>query len=110
MILFPETGEVIQEEILRQAQDDNFKIKSPLRGLGGVGSQGEQNPPTPLVKGGSFFPVKNMQECVKMVYEVTQKDKICLLSPASPSYNLFKNFQERGSLYKKFIQEYVKNI
>ena len=37
--------------------------------------------------------------------EVTKKDTICLMSPAASSYEYFKNFEEKGRMYK----EYVKN-
>ncbi|MCF7906155.1 UDP-N-acetylmuramoyl-L-alanine--D-glutamate ligase [Candidatus Gracilibacteria bacterium] len=41
------------------------------------------------------------------VYSATQKTlkrKICLLSPAAPSYDRFKNFQEKGSVFQKEVK------
>jgi len=56
----------------------------------------------------SFLPVlihcQSMPACVKIAYEVTAKGDICLLSCASPSYNLFKNFEERGRLFKESVR------
>lgn len=35
--------------------------------------------------------------------EVTDKGKICLLSPSAPSYDMFKNFEERGSKFVELV-------
>lgn len=47
--------------------------------------------------------VNNMEEAVNKAYELTQKDKICLLSPAAASYNMYKNFEERGDHFKELV-------
>lgn len=47
--------------------------------------------------------VNNMEEAVKIAKEVTKKESICLLSPAASSYGFFKNFQERGNLFKELV-------
>lgn len=48
--------------------------------------------------------VKDMQDAVKTAKEVTQKGCICLLSPAASSYGFFKNFEERGNLFKELVK------
>lgn len=49
--------------------------------------------------------VETLEEAVKVAKKVTQKEKICLLSPAAASYGFFKNFEEKGNLYKKLVKE-----
>lgn len=61
------------------------------------------------VRNKQLFMVENLQEAVKIAKEVTKKDTICVLSPAASSYGYFKNFEERGNLFKKFILENIKN-
>jgi UDP-N-acetylmuramoylalanine--D-glutamate ligase len=44
-----------------------------------------------------------MEAAVKFAYKNTEKGKICLLSTASPSYSVWKNFVEKGNEFKKYI-------
>lgn len=48
--------------------------------------------------------VETLEEAVKVAKEVTSPGKICLLSPASPSYGFFKSFEERGNLFKELVK------
>lgn len=47
--------------------------------------------------------VSNLEEAVKIAKKVTKKDTICLMSPAASSYGYFKNFEERGNIFKSLI-------
>lgn len=47
----------------------------------------------------------NMDEVVARAFEITPPGTICLMSCASPSYNLFKNFEEKGRLFKEAIKK-----
>ena len=49
--------------------------------------------------------VKDMVEAVGMAKEVTEKGKICLLSPAAASYGFYKNFEERGDHFQNLVKE-----
>ena len=48
--------------------------------------------------------VDTMEEAVDTAKKVTKKGKICLLSPAAASYGFFKNFEEKGDIFKKLVQ------
>ncbi|MBQ7616728.1 hypothetical protein IJS64_01780 [bacterium] len=46
-----------------------------------------------------------MEDAVAFAFVNTEKGKICLLSTASPSYSVWKNFEEKGNLYKQAIYD-----
>lgn len=49
--------------------------------------------------------VKDMQMAVSFARKLTKKGSVCLLSPAASSYGFFKNFKERGELFKRLVKE-----
>lgn len=49
------------------------------------------------------FLVNTLEEAVELAKRVTKKGSICLLSPAAPSYDQFKNYKEKGDKYKEYI-------
>ncbi len=49
---------------------------------------------------------ENLEEAVKLAYENTKKDGVCILSPAASSYNEYSNFEEKGRHYKSLIKKY----
>lgn len=53
------------------------------------------------------YVVETLEEAVDTAKKVTKKEKICLLSPAAASYGFFKNFEEKGNLYKKLVQSTI---
>ena len=74
LIVFPGSG----EKILRDVKKEGKKIKTII--------------------------VNNMEEAIVNSYKLTSKGKICLLSPASPSFGIFKDYKDRGDLFKKYIK------
>lgn len=46
----------------------------------------------------------SLEKAAAFAFEHTEKQHACILSPASPSYNLFKNFEDRGDQFKKAVQ------
>jgi len=82
LILFPSTGEDIWQTI-------------QLISL----AQGKKLP--------KHFWANNMNKAVKIAYRNTPKGNICLLSPACASFSIFKNYKERGNLFKKYVKDYA---
>lgn len=53
----------------------------------------------------NIYKCEMLKDAVKLAKEITNKDKICLLSPAASSYEYFKNFEEKGKAFKEFVKE-----
>lgn len=47
--------------------------------------------------------VQHLDEAVELAYEITPSGTSCVMSPASASYGIFKNFEERGEVFKKLV-------
>ncbi|MDD2916266.1 MAG: UDP-N-acetylmuramoyl-L-alanine--D-glutamate ligase [Candidatus Gracilibacteria bacterium] len=47
----------------------------------------------------------SMKEAVQFAYTHTENGKTCLLSTASPSYNLWRNYEAKGDEFQKFVNE-----
>lgn len=75
VVLFPETGGRIKFDI--QKREDYAPI---------------------------LLQTADMNEAVEFGYKHTSKGGICLLSTASPSYSLWKNFEEKGDLFQKAMR------
>ena len=49
--------------------------------------------------------VNDLEEAVKVSFEVAKPGDAVLLSPAAASYGYFKNFEERGDVFKNLIKK-----
>ena len=49
--------------------------------------------------------VEDLGEAVALAARLTPKGKTVLLSPASPSYGTFRNFEERGDVFRSLVKE-----
>ncbi len=49
------------------------------------------------------FMAESMQEAISLAFKYTGSGKICLLSPAAPSFTLFKDYKDEAEQYKKSI-------
>jgi len=49
--------------------------------------------------------VSDMKEAVKVAKQKAEKNGIVLLSTACASFGIFKNYKERGDLFKKYVRE-----
>jgi len=79
LILFPDTGERIWKATEHATQA------------------------RPATRGMQKYDVTTMKEAVTLAYEHTRSGKICLLSPASASYNIFRDYADRGDQFKKWV-------
>lgn len=75
LVLFPETG---------------FRIKQDLAKIN------DYDP--------TILETSHMEEAVAFAYKNCSPGSICLLSTASPSYSLWKNFEEKGNLFQKYAR------
>lgn len=50
------------------------------------------------------YMVDTLEAAVLKAKEVTEKNTICLMSPAASSYEYFKNYIEKGNAYKKLVK------
>ena len=82
LILYPDTGPIIASEIEKLNSSNKPQI----------------------------IHIENMQQAVNQAFNITPPGSICILSPASASYNLFKNYEERGELFKKQITKFYTKI
>lgn len=53
------------------------------------------------IKSKNVYMVETLEGAVKKAKEVTKN--ICVMSPAASSYNAFKNFEEKGRIYKELV-------
>lgn len=85
VILFPTTGEKIWRDIEK---------------LGG------ENAIKHFFVDNKFGAQRAMENAVKLAYQYTGKGKICLMSTASSSFGIFRDYKEKGDLFKKFVKKY----
>jgi UDP-N-acetylmuramoylalanine--D-glutamate ligase len=50
---------------------------------------------------------KDMKEAVSFAFAKTKTGKICLLSTASPSYSVWKSFEEKGDKFKEAVKSWT---
>jgi UDP-N-acetylmuramoylalanine--D-glutamate ligase len=91
------------------AQLIDFLINNPVKNVVFTGPAGERIL-SEWQKNGrkpeNFIVEYNFEQIVAFAYQHTQAGKSCLLSPAAASYNQFKNFEERGKLFKTLVTSY----
>lgn len=48
---------------------------------------------------------RSMEEAVAKAYELAEKDDTVLLSPCCASFDLFKNYEDRGQQFKQYVRK-----
>ena len=51
----------------------------------------------------NYFLVEDLEAAVKTAKGATATGMACVMSPAAPSYGVFKNFEERGEKFKEYV-------
>lgn len=77
LILLPDTGELILEETKKRLTNNMGELGYTL--------------------------VNSMQQAVRIAKEIAKPGYIVLMSPASASFNLFEDYQDRGNQFRKFV-------
>jgi UDP-N-acetylmuramoylalanine--D-glutamate ligase len=86
---------------------EKYLISCPMKNLIGMPETGH-NIIDNLVSAGctkNMVKADDMEHAVRSAYELTQKGKSCLLSPAASSYNVYKNFEYKGNHYKELVKK-----
>lgn len=87
LILFPTTGRRIWKDVERKANKKKYARR--------------------FNKISCYF-AKNMEEAVNFALRKTKKGKICLMSCASSSFSIFRDYEEKGRQYKHFLKKLSK--
>ena len=53
----------------------------------------------------NIYYIEMLEDAVNKAKQVTEKGKICLMSPAASSYEYFKNFEEKGRVFKDLVRK-----
>ncbi|MCL4360467.1 UDP-N-acetylmuramoyl-L-alanine--D-glutamate ligase [Patescibacteria group bacterium] len=85
LILFPDTGRRIEEAVEKAVK-------------AGPAARAKKELP--------IFTVTSMEEAVSLAYRHTSPGHTCLLSPASASFNLFRDYADRGEQFKHYVRQY----
>lgn len=46
---------------------------------------------------------EDLEQAVELAKEITEPGRACVLSPAAASYGYFKDFEERGDMFQKYV-------
>lgn len=53
----------------------------------------------------TLYRAADMEDAVRAAYRLTEKGRTCLFSPAAASYNVYKNFEEKGRHFKELVKK-----
>jgi UDP-N-acetylmuramoylalanine--D-glutamate ligase len=85
---------LIKEEVSRKVKaliclgKDNGKLKAAFGGV------------VPVIE-----ETQSVKELVRMALKLAQQGDIVLLSPACASFDLFKNYEDRGNQFREAVRE-----
>ena len=50
---------------------------------------------------------EDLEQAVEAAVQMTEPGGACILSPAAASYGYFKNFEERGETFQKYVHAFA---
>ena len=82
--------------------------ESTVRNLIGLPQTGHAICDAPALRraGKRVYKASDMDDAVRAAYRMTLPGKTCLFSPAAASYNVYKNFEEKGRHFKSLVRQY----
>ena len=83
----------------------SFIVKGGVSGVVTLPQTGKRLAEAVNDKGGTAVMAKNMKDAVQKASSMAYFGTVVLLSPAAPSYGIYKNFQERGEDFLKCVNE-----
>lgn len=87
---------------------DAYLEKCGVRNLIGMPETGEKICNALLERGctKNIIIAPTMDDAVDAAFRFTQPGKVCLFSPAASSYNMYKDFEEKGNHFKRLVREW----
>ncbi len=86
----------------------NALVKKNVRKIICLGKENEKIKNTFSEQVGEIKETESAAEAVKLAYEMANTGDVVLLSPACSSFDLFKNYEERGDKFKEAVRKLKK--
>lgn len=83
LILIGNTAPKIEKSVLDEAIKRNIKVEDYIK----------------------IINLKTLEECVDCAYREAKRDDFVVMSPASASFDMYKNFEERGNHFKSLVEK-----
>lgn len=96
-VLMGETGSKIGQAIEQAVKEEEERIKSETARTG----RPARKRTNPL----EIISAQTYQEAFMVCKMIAQAGDVVLFSPASASFDMFENYQERGEVFKRFVNE-----
>ncbi|MBE6649880.1 MAG: UDP-N-acetylmuramoyl-L-alanine--D-glutamate ligase [Ruminococcaceae bacterium] len=83
----------------------DFLAVNPVKNIILMYESGERIAQLLKEKNISYMLTNDLQSAVALASKLTERGKKCVLSPAAASYGYFKNFEERGDVFRELVKK-----